>query len=101
MGKAKPAHHTAKELNTKAFEATVNRGGGTVGMEDRKGGKAGHAKLKCPACGQQAPDPKSAGMHWESKHNKMGELDLEKWTNMHDLVGSTTQGVMVQGSKKK
>ena len=38
MGKAKPAHHTSKELANKAWEATVNRGGGTKGKEDRQGG---------------------------------------------------------------
>lgn len=101
MGKAKPAHHTSKELAGKAFAATINRGGGADGAADRKGGKAGHAKLKCPACGQQAPDPKSASMHWESKHSKMGDFDQEKWVDMQAVFGATTVGVAVQGGKKK
>eukprot|EP00397_Hematodinium_sp_SG-2012_P011119 GEMP01011249.1.p1 GENE.GEMP01011249.1~~GEMP01011249.1.p1 ORF type:complete len:104 (+),score=31.97 GEMP01011249.1:82-393(+) len=102
MGKAKPAHHTSKELANKAFAATVNRGGGGAGKEDRQGGKAGHAKFKCPACGQQAPDPKSAMMHWESKHSKMGDFEEEKWVDMHAAHGgSTTQGVSVLGGKSK
>ena len=47
MGKAKPTKHTSAELAGKAFNATVNRGGGQAGLQDRKGGKAGHAKYKC------------------------------------------------------
>ena len=35
-GKAKTQKHTAKELKGKAFEATVNRGGGAAGVNDRK-----------------------------------------------------------------
>ena len=46
MGKAKPAKHTSAELKNKAFESTVNRGGGKAGLADRKGGAAGHAKYK-------------------------------------------------------
>lgn len=101
MGKAKPAHHTSKELANKAFTATVNRGGGTAGKDDRAGGKAGHAKLKCPTCGQQAPDPKSASMHWESKHSKMGEFCEDQWVDMHAVLGATTVGLAVQGGKTK
>jgi len=101
MGKAKPAHHTSKELAGKAFAATVNRGGGSAGKEDRTGGKAGHAKYKCPACGQQCPDPKSSAMHWESKHSKMGPFEDDKWIDMHAAIGGTTLGVAVVGGKKK
>lgn len=46
MGKAKPAKHTSAELKAKAFQATINRGGGAAGLADRKGGKVGHAKYK-------------------------------------------------------
>lgn len=46
MGKAKPAKHTSAELAAKAYNATINRGGGAAGLQDRKGGKVGHAKFK-------------------------------------------------------
>lgn len=96
-GKAKAQKHTAKELNAKAFAATVNRGGGSSGQQDRAGGKAGHAKFKCPVCGQAAPDPKSAEMHWDSKHAKAGPFDQGAWQNLHEEYGGTTQGVAVRG----
>jgi hypothetical protein len=35
-GKAKTQKHTAKELKGKEFAATVNRGGGSAGVSDRK-----------------------------------------------------------------
>lgn len=35
-GKAKQQKHTAKELKGKEFAATVNRGGGSAGVADRK-----------------------------------------------------------------
>ena len=59
MGKAKPAKHTAAEIKAKVAAATTNKGGGNAGKEDRLGGKAGHAKYKCPVCAQQAPDMKT------------------------------------------
>jgi hypothetical protein len=40
------AKHTAAEIKAKAYNATVNRGGGQAGLQDRKGGKVGHAKYK-------------------------------------------------------
>ena len=46
MGKAKPAKHTAAEIKAKAHAATINRGGGKEGLQDRKGGRVGHAKYK-------------------------------------------------------
>lgn len=101
MGKAKPASHTSKELANKAKAATQNAGAGAAGKADRQGGKAGHAKMQCPICGQQAPGEKSANEHWEAKHKKLnGEFDIEKWTDMHQVHGGTTVGVAVQGSKK-
>jgi hypothetical protein len=101
MGKAKPAHHTAKELAMKAKNATINRGGGTGGIADRAGGKAGHAKYECPVCGQAVPDPKTAEAHWDSKHGKMGAIVIDAWRDKHeDAGGVTTQGINVQGSKK-
>ncbi len=59
MGKAKPAKHTAKEIAMKTAAATTNKGGGKDGLEDRLGGKAGHARYQCPLCRQPAPDLKS------------------------------------------
>lgn len=101
MGKAKPAKHTSAELKAKQFAATVNRGGGQVGLADRKGGKAGHAKYKCPICAMQAPDLKTMQMHHESKHSKL-PWEPDKCVNMHQVVGGvTTQGISVVGSKSK
>lgn len=101
MGKAKPASHTSKELAGKAKAATQNAGAGNAGKQDRMGGKAGHAKLQCPICGQQAPGEVSAKEHWTSKHEKLnGAFDVEKWCDMQALHGGTTTGVAVVGSKK-
>eukprot|EP00746_Dinoflagellata_sp_MGD_P015842 gnl/MRDRNA2_/MRDRNA2_135428_c0_seq1.p1 gnl/MRDRNA2_/MRDRNA2_135428_c0~~gnl/MRDRNA2_/MRDRNA2_135428_c0_seq1.p1 ORF type:complete len:169 (+),score=26.41 gnl/MRDRNA2_/MRDRNA2_135428_c0_seq1:101-607(+) len=100
--KALPAKHTAREIARKEFEATVNRGGGAAGLEDRKGGKAGHAKYKCPICAQQAPSAKSAEAHWDSKHSKVGPFDFAAWSNTHEETGGvTTAGVAIQGGKGK
>jgi len=100
MGKAKPASHTAAELAKKAKDATVNRGGGNKGIEDRKGGVAGHAKFQCPSCGQAVPDMKTGQAHWESKHSKQPFVP-EDWKDKHAEVGGvTTQGTFVVGSKK-
>jgi len=96
-GKAKPKKHTAKEMAKKAKFANQNKGGGKAGAADRKGGKAGHAKLKCPICMQQAPDLKSMRMHWDSKHGKI-EWDETKFEDQHKKFGGTVQGVAVKGS---
>merc|ERR1719473_2481259 len=97
-GKAKMQTHTSKECNQKAFAATVNRGGGSSGQSDRQGGKAGHSKYKCPVCMQAAPDPKSAEMHWDSKHNKNGPFEIGNWSDVHaEAGGVTTSGVAVRG----
>ena len=98
-GKGKTTNHTAKELNQKAFQASVNRGGGSAGAADRAGGKVGHAKYQCPVCKQAAPDPKSAEMHWDSKHTKAGDFNIETWCDVHALNGGvTTQGVACRGA---
>jgi len=59
MGKAKPAHHTSRELAAKAKAATENKGGGKAGLQDRKGGATGHSRFKCPICMSTAPDMKT------------------------------------------
>lgn len=101
MGKAKPAKHTAAELKAKAFAATVNRGGGAAGIADRKGGRAGHARFKCPVCAMQAPDMKTMQIHHESKHPKL-PWDADKIVDTHaETGGVTTAGIAVAGSKKK
>jgi len=100
-GKAKPTKHTAKELNQKAADALTNKGGGSHGKADRAGGSAGHAKYKCYVCMQQAPDPKSMTLHFESKHPKE-TLDMERCTDVHAAAGGvTTSGVAVRGGIKK
>ena len=45
-GKAKPKKHTAKELKQKQDAALTNKGGGKAGLQDRKGGAAGHAGIQ-------------------------------------------------------
>ncbi|BDA44532.1 Protein METHYLENE BLUE SENSITIVITY 1 [Coccomyxa sp. Obi] len=100
MGKAKPAKHTAAEIKAKVAAATTNKGGGNAGKEDRLGGKAGHAKYKCPVCAQQAPDMKTMQIHFEAKHPKL-PWEQDKIIDMHALVGATTQGIAIRGSTKK
>mmetsp|Transcript_18909 Transcript_18909/g.40735 ORF Transcript_18909/g.40735 Transcript_18909/m.40735 type:complete len:102 (-) Transcript_18909:1136-1441(-) len=101
MGKAKPAKHTAAEIKAKIAEATTNKGGGKAGLEDRQGGKAGHAKFQCHICKTPAPSLTSMQAHHESKHPTM-PWEPEKCTDMHTAAGGvTTQGVAVRGSKKK
>lgn len=147
-GKAKTQKHTAKELKGKAFEATVNRGGGAAGVNDRKvspcmwqrpapgerrvrlpdahlftlvgasmssrrcvrpgqsasprlqGGKAGHAKFKCPICALQAPSIKNMREHFEAKHPK-AEFSESACTDLQAAHGGSTQGVAVKGGNKK
>jgi len=66
------------------------------------GGAAGHAKFKCPVvgCGLQAPSIKSMQAHFESKHPKL-PFDPDACVDMQAIHGGSTQGVAVQGSKKK
>ena len=80
-------------------EATTNKGGGKAGLADRKGGAAGHAKFKCPSCGNQSPSIKSAEMHWDSKHPKLPFVP-EDWSDMHAANGGvTTAGIAIKGAK--
>lgn len=46
MGKAKPTKHTSAEIAMKTAAALTNKGGGSAGLADRKGGAAGHAKFQ-------------------------------------------------------
>ena len=59
MGKAKPKKHTASEIAGKIAAATTNKGGGSAGLVDRLGGKAGHSKYECHVCAMRAPDMKT------------------------------------------
>jgi hypothetical protein len=102
MGKAKPTKHTAAELKKKEHDATVNRGGGTVGIQDRKGGDKGHSRYACKVCAQAAPDLKSLQAHFESKHSKMGAFNEAEHAIDNRADGSaTTQGVAIRGGIKK
>ena len=65
-----------------------------------QGGVAGHAKYKCPVCGQQAPSLKNMKEHFEAKHPKQ-TFEEEKCINTHEQFGGTTSGVAVRGSAKK
>lgn len=79
----------------------TQQGGGKAGAADRKGGAAGHAKFKCPTCGQQAPSIKSAEMHWDSKHSKLPFVP-DDWTDTHEENGGvTTSGVAIKGRAKE
>ena len=80
--------------------ATQNAGGGAKGLQDRLGGRAGHAKYECYICKQQAPDLKSMSMHFDSKHPKE-TMDEAKFVDKHEVFGGTTQGVAVKGTLKK
>ena len=99
MGKGYITKHTAKELETKAKLATQNAGGGKSGLEDRKGGKAGHSRFQCPLCKQVASGPIAMQQHYDSKHPKE-TLDPSKLIDLHAIHGGTTQGVAVHGSLK-
>lgn len=101
MGKAKPAKHTAAEIKAKVHAATVNKGGGKDGKQDRLGGSVGHARYQCAICMLTAPSVKNMQAHHESKHPTI-PWDESKVTDLHALSGGvTTQGVAVRGSKKK
>lgn len=101
MGKAKPAKHTSAEIKAKVHAATTNMGGGKAGLQDRLGGKVGHAKFQCPICMSTCPDLKSMQIHHENKHPKL-PWDAEKCQDLHAQAGGvTTQGVGVRGSTKK
>mmetsp|Transcript_27962 Transcript_27962/g.79041 ORF Transcript_27962/g.79041 Transcript_27962/m.79041 type:complete len:107 (-) Transcript_27962:157-477(-) len=101
-GKAKPTKHTAKELNEKAANALTNKGGGADGKKDRQGGSAGHAKLSCPVCAMACPSATTAKIHWDAKHDKLGDFIVDAWTDKHaESGGVTTQGVAVRGGIKK
>ncbi|KAI8466542.1 MAG: hypothetical protein J3K34DRAFT_524471 [Monoraphidium minutum] len=101
MGKAKPAKHTAAEIKAKITAATVNKGGGKEGLQDRKGGNVGHARYRCAICMLTAPSIKNMQAHHESKHPTVA-WDESKVQDLHaETGGVTTQGVAVRGSKKK
>ena len=90
-----------QEINAKVHAAMTNMGGGKAGLQDRLGGKVGHAKYQCPICKTNAPDLKSMQAHWESKHPAL-PFEAEKCQDVHALTGGvTTAGVGVRGSKKK
>lgn len=65
--KAKPTHHTAKELKMKADQALTNRGGGKAGMAQRNDAKLGYL---CPQCQTAAPSAKNMYTHVTNKHPK-------------------------------
>ena len=78
----------------------ILQGGGKAGLQDRKGGSAGHAKYKCPICSTACPSLASMKIHWEAKHDKL-PFEEEKCVDLHAVSGATTQGVAVRGSTKK
>lgn len=99
-GKAKPTKHSAAETARKNHLATANMGGGSAGLQDRKGGLAGHSKFVCSICMSQAPDLKSMRSHHEAKHPSVA-FDEAQFEDLHEKYGGTTKGVAVHGSLKK
>jgi hypothetical protein len=65
-----------------------------------QGGKAGHAKFKCPICALQAPSLKNMREHHEAKHPKV-TFDEEKCQDVHAEFGGTTAGIAIKGAAKK
>ena len=65
-----------------------------------QGGKAGHAKYKCPVCALQAPSLKNMKEHFEAKHPKL-EFDENKCIDVQAEFGGTTKGVAVKGGTAK
>lgn len=48
------------------------------------------------------PDLKTAAIHWEAKHEKLGPFNGESFEDVHAAAGGvTTAGVAVRGSTKK
>ena len=45
----KKTNHTAQELAAKSAASLTNKGGGKAGLADRKGGAAGHSKVRAAA----------------------------------------------------
>ncbi len=74
--KGKRTKHSAKELAAKA-KAAKPKGGGKKGMKNRRPVKKAY---RCYLCMQNIPDPKTLQIHWDSKHSKSGQLDIEKAT---------------------
>mmetsp|Transcript_10204 Transcript_10204/g.17774 ORF Transcript_10204/g.17774 Transcript_10204/m.17774 type:complete len:106 (-) Transcript_10204:276-593(-) len=99
MGKAKPAHHTSRELADKARAALTNMGGGKNGQADRLGGKAGHSKFCCHVCKTTAPSLTNMKSHFEAKHPLL-PWEPEKCSDLQEIHGGTTQGIAVRGSTK-
>ncbi|CCW59692.1 unnamed protein product [Phytomonas sp. EM1] len=99
-GKAKPTKHTAAETRRKEQLANTNMGGGSVGLRDRMGGQAGHSRFICKICMLQAPDLKSMGLHYESRHPDVEFLESD-FEDLHKKHGGTTKGVAIHGSLKK
>nr|CAC33094.1 hypothetical protein [Rhodomonas sp. CS24] len=93
------AKHTSGEVASKTALATRNAGGGKAGLQDRKGGKAGHAKFICPECKMQAASMKNMQDHYDSKHPK-DVLDPAACQNAQEMHGGSTHGVAVQGTQK-
>eukprot|EP01086_Lenisia_limosa_P004705 TRINITY_DN20359_c0_g1_i1.p2 TRINITY_DN20359_c0_g1~~TRINITY_DN20359_c0_g1_i1.p2 ORF type:complete len:111 (+),score=44.49 TRINITY_DN20359_c0_g1_i1:150-482(+) len=99
--KAKPTHHSSKQLAERAKLASANVGGGSAGLADRRGGAAGHSKYQCPHCGTAAPSIPGMKLHWEAKHPKI-PFEEDKVINLREIHGdTTTEGIMVRGTKNK
>mmetsp|Transcript_836 Transcript_836/g.1322 ORF Transcript_836/g.1322 Transcript_836/m.1322 type:complete len:169 (-) Transcript_836:127-633(-) len=97
--KGKENKHTKSELKAKEKAATKNMGGGEMGLNDRKGGEAGHSKFECSVCGIRSPSLTTLKIHHEAKHPKV-PFDPEKVQNVHNKFGGSTKGVAVHGTLK-
>lgn len=99
-GKAKPTKHTAAQTAKKDRLANTNMGGGAAGLQDRKGGVAGHSRFICKVCMATVPDLKSMQAHYEARHPTF-QFKQSDFEDLHEKFGGTTKGVAVHGSLKK
>ena len=82
-GKAKQAHHTAKEINRKHHLAKMRNGGeggGADGIVDRKAPKKEGKKdphIVCKECLVAQPGLKSMKIHYENRHPKKDWATME------------------------
>ena len=94
-----PQKHSKTEMSRKEQLACQNAGGGAAGLQDRRGGAAGHAKLICPLCFTQAHDLNAMRVHHAAKHEDL-DFDEGRYENLHEKFGGSTKGVAVHGSLK-
>jgi hypothetical protein len=91
-GKAKPTHHTAKEIKAKG-DLHKPRGGGQAGQQERKPMIA----MTCVICKQSIASQNALRQHYESKHPK-NTIDEPEYARQ--LEAAKSQAGSVAGPKK-